>query len=436
MGNKHNLFASATRAALAVMALTAAASSAMASGFEKTILWSGRYSGIAGITAPNVVGAEALASNPAGILQAKPGQELNANLSLLQSQFKGPIGANDVQETGSTTMVFPFGLMYAASLNDNLAFAVGGFTVGGAKSEYDDIAFPIAAGTNNALKATVKSDLSVNEFSAGVAYKPIEHLRLGAAWRVSFVQADFASFSLPANNNTQVANLEFSNIRDTQWFGYRLGAQWTDDNWGAGLSYRSEVLFSGSADVKGNVGAGASTILPTTSNGATVGSVLPAQVTFGGYYDFQPKVWRGYLEYDFTNYSRVDAININGSFTPQGGSSTNIPSLRLNWLDQHNVRIAGEYLGAVVPIRFGYAWTSQVTSSDYACATFVPPAAAHTVALGTGMDFMDGTLRTDAGLDYTFSSASASANPSDSAVRSGDYAVTAIGLHLGASYMF
>ena len=415
--------------------LAFAGSNAFAAGYEKTVLWSGKYGGIAGITAGNAQGADALAFNPAGILTAKTGQELSSNLSVVQSQFKGPIGSDNVQNTGDTTYVAPFSFIYSATVNEKLAFAIGGYTAGGAKAEYNAVTFPMSGTTNNALSGVVKTDLAIQEIAAGVAYKPMDKLKIGASWRVAMARANFASV-VPNSGNTQVQNVEFSNLKDTQWTGYRLGAQWEEETWGVGLAYRSEMLFNASGDAAGKVGIGSGTTATLTSpGGATLSTALPMQISVGGWYDVSPKIWRAFAEYNFTNYSRVDVIGISGSGTV-AGTTTAFPNLRMNWLDQHNVRLAGEYLGTVVPVRFGYAWTSQVTSTDYARATFTPPGQAHTFTAGTGMDFMEGTLRTNAGLDYTMSSGAGSSPKPSEGVRSGDYSVSALSLHLGVAYMF
>lgn len=415
---------------VAIAAALLTGSGAFAAGFEKTVLWSGRYSGIAGVTSSNVEGAEALAFNPAGILVSKADRhEMSANLSVVQSQFKGPIASNYVQASGQSTFVAPFELTYAQDVNESLAFAVGTYTAGGAKAEYDPSTF---AGV--ATPVLVKTDLSIQEVAVGVAYKPLDKLKIGAAWRMAVVNADFASYSL-SGGGAVLAAAEFSNLKDTEYTGYRLGAQWTDDAWGLGLAYRSEMIFNASGNAAGTVTVGG-TALPMTTSGVTVTTALPQQLTFGGHFDFVPKIWRGYAEYDFTNYSRIDAVTISGKFTAPVVGQQSFSSLRMNWIDQHTLRLAGEYMGYRLPIRFGYALTSQVTSTDYARAAFTPPGPAHTFTLGTGLDFLASALRTNAGLDYTFASGSGSPNANDLSARAGDYAVSSISLHMGISYLF
>src|SRR4051794_17933676 len=95
-----------------------AGDAAFASGFEKTVLWSGRYSGIAGIANSNVEGSQSLAFNPAGLLTSRIGQDASLNLSGIASRFKGPVGVSNQQETGEQTLVTPFSLIYSATLND------------------------------------------------------------------------------------------------------------------------------------------------------------------------------------------------------------------------------------------------------------------------------------------------------------------------------
>jgi hypothetical protein len=71
--------------------------SANAAGFEKSIVWGGRSSGVAGIATPYIQGADALYFNPAGLAGDKEGQTLSFNISPTQSSFKGP----------STTQMIP-----------------------------------------------------------------------------------------------------------------------------------------------------------------------------------------------------------------------------------------------------------------------------------------------------------------------------------------
>jgi long-subunit fatty acid transport protein len=330
--------------------------------------------------------------------------------------------------------VTPVALIYSLTLSDQWALALGGYTTGGAKAEYDGVNFPLQSG-NNPLAATVKTNLVVTELSAGVAYKPIEKLRIGASWRVSYATADFASFALPLGNNNAVSNVEFSNLTDTEYLGYRLGAQWEEDAWGVGIAYRSEIDFAASGSASGAVGIAGQGVLPLTSPGATVYTSLPSQLIVGGHCAINPS-WRAYAQYDFTNYSRVDVIGITGNYSVPTQGTSAFPGLRMNWLDQHVLRLAGEYLGLGVPLRFGYAYTSQVASSDYARATFAPPGAAHTVTLGSGLEFVENRLRADLALDYTTGSGTGNQNLNDPTARAGSYGVNAVAVNLGASYSF
>ena len=73
-----------------------------------------------------------------------------------------------------------------------------------------------------------------------------------------------------------------------------------------------------------------------------------------------------------------------------------------------------EFLGLSWPIRFGLAWTNQVTDSNYAYAQFVAPAPAYTITLGTGHTCKIGErdLHMDAALEYdTLSEVEMAARP-------------------------
>jgi hypothetical protein len=106
-------------------------------------------------------------------------------------------------------------------------------------------------------------------------------------------------------------------------------------------------------------------------------------------------------EYAWTQYSRIGEIVVESAAFSTTGNRT---ALLTDWRDQHNVRVGAEYLAMAWPIRYGYGFTSTVTNSDYARASFTPPGPAHTLTLGYGKRLCDGraeALRFDAGFEYT-----------------------------------
>jgi len=438
---RKGMFATGTNA-LAIVAIGFTGlmgSTANAAGFEKSIVWGGRSSGVAGIATPYVQGADALYFNPAGLAGDKEGQTLSFNISPTQSQFKGPINnANDTSES-TAKLLTPFGLIYGNTISDKMGFAVGAFVSGGANANFQDVSFSAPSG----YKAEVKTDLQIFEASAGLGYKVDENLKLGLAWRVVMAQADFSFVKRNGGGASTVANAKLTGLKDTQAVAFRFGAQYKlDEATELGLNFRSEVNFKASGKVAGQVfspvtAAGAANFAIAEAD-ATARTTLPMAVTLGAIHKLSEE-WNLLGEYSWTQYSRIGEIPVETSSTVVGNTS-----LKTDWRDQHNLRVGAEYLAMAWPIRYGYGYTSTVTNSDYARASFTPPGPAHTLTLGTGQDFAMGeqNLRFDAGFEYTMTSgdstngAAAGAGGAGTDTRAGTYSASAYVAHLGLTYAF
>ena len=53
-----------------LVSVTMGASLVQASGYEKGILWGGKYSGVAGVGSPGVKGSDSIFYNPAGLVKS------------------------------------------------------------------------------------------------------------------------------------------------------------------------------------------------------------------------------------------------------------------------------------------------------------------------------------------------------------------------------
>lgn len=443
---KSGLQASAL-AAVALAGSMVVSTTANASGFEKSIVIGGRSAGVAGIATPYIQGADALYFNPAGLVADKAGNEISFNLSPTMPQFKGPINSNNEIATTESKTLLPVGLIYGKTFDEQWGMGVGLFVSGGANASYKDLTYG-----NNAsgYRPEVKTDLQIIEASAGVGYKASDKLKVGLAWRVVMAQADFSFVQRATASPTLVsANAKLTGLKDTQAVAFRAGAQYkVDDATSLGLTFRSEVNFSanGKAQLTTFSAASGGVVSSGAEQDATARTTFPMAITLGGLHKLNDD-WNLLGEYVWTQYSRIGEIVVDStSFSSTGNQSR----LKTEWADQHNIRIAAEYNLPWV-LRFGYVWTSTVTNTDYARASFAPPAPAHTLTLGTGKAFAmgegDPNMRFDAGFEYTFSSADGGAsgatagngNPSatyDANARLGTYSVTAYALHMGLSYMF
>ncbi|HVK60768.1 MAG TPA: outer membrane protein transport protein [Bdellovibrionales bacterium] len=410
------------------------AQQAFAAGYEKSIMFGGHSGAFAGIATPWISGSQSLYFNPAGLVKSESGQDISFDISPTRSQFQGPINNANAEVKSEPQVTTPFGLMYGNSINDKFGFGVGYFVSGGSKAVYDNIEFG-AFGND----ADVKTDLTITEASLGAAYQIMPGLRIGAAYRMVIAEADFA-FVQRAAGGLALINAKLTDLKDSNSSGFRFGAQWdVSEATKLGFNYRSEVDLSASGRISGDVFTpGADGIVSGAD--ATASTTFPQQATLGVQQMFG-EFWKGLAEYAWTQYSKVDKISVDTE-TTAGGFPLVDPELIQDWKDQHNIRLAAEYAGFMLPIRFGYGWTSQVTNSDFARASFTAPGPAHTLTAGTGyaIDFGNGqNLEMNGALEYTRTQGDgngAAAGEATGDIRTGQHTTTATALHLGVAYLF
>lgn len=427
-------------AGLAFSIATALTATAGAAGFEKSIVWGGKSGGFAGIAAPYIQGADALYFNPAGLLADKAGNSLSFNISPTSASFKGPINNQNTEVTSESKLLTPVSLIYGHTLNEDIGFGVGFFVSGGANANFPSLSFPASTYTPD-----VKTDLQIFEASAGVGYRVSEDLKLGLAWRVVMAQADFAFVARNAlAGGTGVANAKLTGLKDTQAVALRFGSQYKlNESTDLSLTFRSEVNFEakGKAQVTGFSSAGGAGTAGAEQD-ATARTTFPMAINLGGIHRLNEE-WNLLAEYGWTQYSRIGEIVVDSSAFAATGNKTRLTT---DWRDQHNVRVAAEYLSPW-PVRFGYGYTSTVTNPDYARASFTPPGPAHTLTVGTGKDFSFGegseqNFRFDAAFEYTTTSGDVSGKAASGTTgtgqdtRNGTYSTTAYVAHLGLSYLF
>lgn len=404
---------------------------ALAAGYEKNIMWSGRFGGQAGNAVSVVEGSESLYWNPAGLVSSRLGHDVSVNLSPVYSRFQGSISADGENRKSKEQTLLPFGLMYGMTPNEKWGFGVGGYVSGGSAAKYDSV--PISTFT---LRPTVESKIQLIEIAAGAAYKINDQWKVGAAWRGGFVDAKFSSaaatpFTVPAAGVALTAS-QLSDLQGEEMLGFKFGAQFTpSDVWGLGLALRTEYDFELDGEVAGQrettLAPGAITTL--AGGPATVKSRFPMQVNLGGHWMVVPEAWRAYAEYGFTEYSRVKTLEINATL-----AGTAVPNITQNWKDQHHLRLAGEFLRSNWPIRFGYVYTSQVAPEEHARATFSAPGSGNSLTIGTGRRFMEDRLRFDSAFEYSWINGDVGNDVTPAL--GGDYETIGYALHLGLAYMF
>lgn len=403
-----------------------ASSSAFGAGFEKNVMWSGKWVGVGGAAVSKVQGAESLFFNPAGLAMDHQGFEVSGNFSPTWGEFKGPINANNQQLSTGYNFSPVFGALVDYGITPQWGIGVGAFVSAGTKADYDNVGFP------GALPATqIHSDIYVVDYSIGTGYEIIPGLKLGAAWRISHVKAGIKTVNPPAAG----ANYTYASLDDigaTKYNGFRVGAQYTasDKKWGLGANYRSNVDFSGHGTLTGTVynALTGATVAQVPATQVAVASALPSQIEVGGNYAVVDNV-RMFLDYVWTNYSHNQTLSVLGG-----------QDIQLGWKNMSNVRIAAECTAIQDwAFRAGYVYTSQVTPESYARATFTAPGHGNTITVGAGRSLMDNKLSIDGALERSWTSGStdATSQPAGSATAPyyyGDYFAADWALHLGATF--
>ncbi len=431
---------------LSVLATALSAPLALGAGFEKNITFSGKNAGKAGTAVADTSGAEALYFNPAGLGGAK-GIQISANFSPTWGHYEGPVrgilstdgstktygGASALDtETGDTMMSPVFGALASYGLTDSLSVGAGVYVSGGSKAMYENIQMKGSATNGDLLeKTTIKTDLSIVEYAAGVGYTVMPGLKLGAAIRMVNVAGDFWSVA-GAGANTQVV-VKLSDLKKSE-LGYKLGAQYEGTGWGVGLSYRLATDFTAEGTVAArtqSTSAAANTDATVDNNGAaTLSSTLPQQVVIGGYYDVMSDL-RLLGQVDWTEYSKNQQLVYTGSFTALT-QPTNLATkpTYLGWSNQSVYRLGGEFSGwSFAKIRAGYAYTTQVTNSSFASPTLAAPGTANTFTLGLGKSFGEG-------IEANLAVESSKTTGTGAGLTTGDYATAGTIAHLGFNYSF
>lgn len=398
-------------------------STAFAGGYEKALMFSGRYSGIAGAASSSVEGSESLYWNPAGLTnnQSDRRHHFSVNLSPTFSSASGPLTSNNQSVDSEAANTLPLGVFYSYH-RDKYSMGIGYYAAGGTNVEFNNKPF-------GATTADFTSKIRIPELSLGGSYALSDNLRLGVAYRLGMAEADYSTATRSSANPANGAIFRFNDFKD-ETHGFRLGLQYECDDWGLGFAYRSRMNYRLSGNGRRDVRALATgDAVPgfAASGNAQVSTEFPQALQLGGHYNFTAR-WRGFAEVWWTQYSKVQRLTFDSATVTGLDFAT-------DWNDQWNLRLGGEY-GDVKqwPLRFGYILTTPSTPEDLARATFSTPGLGHTLTTGTGYEFSEG-YRFDAAYEYSFASADVSANAANN-VFAGKYQTDAHVFHIGLNAEF
>ena len=392
-------------------------SSARAQGFEKPILWSGRYAGVANAVASLVRSPEALVLNPAGL--AETNNAAVFDLSPVYVVTHAPIVQDNVTLNGDPRLV-PVGAGFASrQINDRLGIGLGASGIGGAGGSYGNVSFSPSAAP------LIRTILTLIELSLGAGYRVTDELNIGAAYRVTVFRAD-------ANNAGGGVSSAVTGLTGTNYGGYRLGVQYQPKSktWGLGAVYRSRVSldFTGGTQIISNI-----TTNPTsglgTSNDASLTTSSPYALFLGGYYRMNALLFA--LQYEFYNYSENQTQTLHSTALTQAGVPGGTQIVQLGWQNLQFLRAGVQYeLMEGHPLRIGYIYGTKVTPNDRATYAYTSPGPTNTFTLGTGGKLSE-NWKWDSALDYSFISGIGTSNPPNLA---GSYAFKDYTFHLGLEY--
>lgn len=417
---------------IAAITLGLSCGSAMAAGFEKTVMWSGEWTGVAGAATGAVEGGDSLFFNPAGLVHGED-KELSFNFSPLFTHVQGAQTENDESIDSEKEMRPVFGFTSKMKINEDFAVGAGLYVSGGSGAGFDNVKYT----GFEAYKPNVMSKVQIVELGLGGAYKIDKNFSVGATYRITMAQADLAS-AAKNDAGTALLGLELTDLTGYDYSTFRLGAQYRSDDksWGLGVNYRSELFIDAEGDAKGKISLGGAAPLDMTGSKATAETYLPQQINIGGFYKYTPKSTI-FLEYGWTEYSKNKEIKLGGDLSlPAAAGGTNVlegNTVVQNWHNMNIIRIGNATeIGSGI-LRVGYAYTSQVTNSDAAAITYSAPGAGHTFAFGGGRKYLGDRLLVDGALEYSYSEGRGTKEDVDV---SGDYESSGVAAHLSAKYLF
>jgi len=407
-------------------------SSVFAAGFEKSLTWSAKSAAQGGAVVGSTSGAEALYFNPAGLVNSSMNGELSANFSPTFSQFQGVNPFSTAGSIKGKTGFSPvFGLLASFKPTPKLGVGIGYYVSGGTKSKYEGLDYSGYNANFSALQPTIETSLAITEAALGVGYELIPGLKIGLAWRVVMVKADFSTAIVSGTNFLRETDI--NNISATRWNAFKAGMQYEEPahRWGLGAAFRSGVDFTATGDETTktiNLPTPGAVVVTQDAGKSHVSNSFPYQIELGGWTRATELLRIGY-EYSYTNYNKDKGLVIEN-----GLSNPPVQVIDQNWKNMHIGRIGGEYTGFALPVRFGYTYTSAVTPTDRARSTFSSPGAGHAIAAGTGM-ILGNNIDVDGALEYSFASGTghnvSGEVPADDSFKSHAYVA-----HISAKYHF
>jgi len=318
-------------------------SSAQAGGVDLTLLHGSRYIYLGGHHVSLGGDAYGVFYNPANMTSVKSPTFVANSTNLIFNQG-GPIGADNAQRKSEISWGPFFYLGGVYPLNDRVAFGLAAFPVAAQGGKYKGVDYgPLFTDKDYYIR------MMRLEISPAVAFKLMDHVSFGAAWKIGYTQFDkrVGTFGTAALTNLD-ATYATSSLSTWDAKGLKVGLFVDDINGlSAGLTYRTENPLT----LEGNTKLYTALAATGTDFDTKQNLTIPQQIQFGLSYEWVPDTFMTAFTYDYTISSvlKDDAPVLAGI----PAAATNTP---LNYRDGHTFHMGAEYtfhLGGKSKLRTG-----------------------------------------------------------------------------------
>ncbi|MFH1326281.1 MAG: outer membrane protein transport protein [Candidatus Falkowbacteria bacterium] len=324
--------------------------------------------GMSGAVTASSGGPASLSGNPAGLFWINGNWELEIGSTFLLTDF------NYSQDTllggqnwGAKNEFFPFPEFFLAKrVTDDLVIGMGAWVPYGLACDYSDY-MPV-----------FQSSVMIGNFGVGISYLITDDLLSGQLIFGASLKAIYGNveFKLPLMQGGNYLGSPRS-AADGLGIGASVGLLYESYPWSLGASYDIPVDIS----ISGHTDFPAITALDRQSFDSEIS--YPGRLGVGVAYNITSR-WMVALDYFWTDYSEMDALNVSyGNLPP-----TSVP---LGWGDVHSVHLGNEYVANNwLTLRCGAGWMSDGSSDDYLVPS-IPDVPGWNITIGASIELSEST---------------------------------------------
>jgi long-subunit fatty acid transport protein len=354
-----------TFAGLMVLGATA---SARAGGYDTPILYSARHIGMGGTAVSYVNDPSAPFHNPAGLQGTKRWSVL-ANVSPVFGNIRATPNSPDTYPTAkdieSGYTLAPFFLVGGAyRLHERVTLGMGVYPVASAGAEFS---YKNPFGE----KFEDRTKLVFIEAAPGISVQLPQNISVGLTYRMTYVDLD----RVQGTDMSKVLDFQMSGIN---WAGFKLGLQWKPlEELRLGAAYRHKTVTTIESD------KGIALTQPFTD--ISTEFTLPSRFIFGGRYDLKqlPLGFSSDLEYALNSQNKeadFKGTDLNGD----PFSAPNV--FRWQNAFTVRVGAEYRLMDRKLPLRIGGVWDQKTSNPKYPTAFGTPPGDTWILTGGAGWD--------------------------------------------------